>query len=109
MKNFDLSSPDFNTIRYEVYKELRKEEPVYWYSNMNCWLITRHDDIMKLLKSDLISTSHLVNDKLLNIQDPDPNVTEITIVLKTWMIYNDAPMHTKFRKFMNHVFISENI
>ena len=109
MKNFDLSSPEFNTIRYEVYKELREEEPIYWYSNMNCWLITRHEDIMKLLKSDLVSTSHLVNDKLLNIENPDRSVTEITDVLKKWMIYNEAPVHTKFRRFMNHVFITENI
>lgn len=109
MRDFDLSSPDFNVIRYEVYKELRKEEPVYWYSNMNSWLITRYDDIMKLLKSDLVSTNHLVNDKLLSIENPDRSITEITNVLKTWMIYNEAPAHTKFRKFMNHVFINENI
>ncbi|EHQ26561.1 cytochrome P450 [Mucilaginibacter paludis] len=109
MKNFDLSSPDFNTIRYEIYKELRAEEPVYWYSNMNSWLITRYDDIMKLLKSDLVTTNHLVNDKLINIQDPDPLIIDITNVLKSWMIYNEAPAHTKFRKFMNHVFVHENI
>ncbi|WP_130856637.1 cytochrome P450 [Olivibacter jilunii] len=109
MRDFVLSSPDFNAIRYGVYRELREKEPIYWYSNMNCWLVTRYDDIMKLLKSDLVSTSHLVNDKLLNIEKPDPSITEITNVLKTWMIYNEAPVHTKFRKFMNHVFINENI
>ncbi|MEO6524258.1 MAG: cytochrome P450 [Mucilaginibacter sp.] len=64
---------------------------------------------MRLLKSDLLTTGHLINDKLLNIKDPDLSVIEITNVLKSWMIYNEAPDHTKFRKFMNHVFIFENI
>lgn len=92
-----------------MYKELREKEPIYWYSNMNCWLITRYDDIMKLLKSNLVSTSHLVNDKLLSLENPDRSITEITDILKKWMIYNEAADHAKFRKFMNHAFINKNI
>lgn len=110
MDIFNLEDPHFNHTRYEVYAELRHKEPVYWYEPMQSWLVTRHQDIMKLLRSDLVSTDYLIKDKLNNFgNDSDPNVIGITNIIKQWMIYNEPPTHTRLRKFMNMAFDRSHI
>lgn len=110
MNSFDISSEEFHSIRYDVYKDLRLKEPVYWYEKMNTWLVMKYDDIMPLLKSDILSTDYLITDKIRNAPKPlDSNVDYITSTIRQWMIYNDAPTHTRLRKYMNRVFSKQHI
>lgn len=105
MTYFSLSDPAINENRYDIYADLRKKEPVYWYEPMNSWLVMRHSDIMKLLRSKQVTTNYLIQDKLENPKAKiDENVIEIKDTIKQWMIYNEGEQHTRLRKFMNMAF-----
>ncbi|WP_119344366.1 cytochrome P450 [Facilibium subflavum] len=105
MAAFNLSDIEFNEIRYDVYKDLRSKEPVYWYEPMKSWLVMRHDDITKLLRGNVLSTNFLIEDKLDSKKIKlDDNIIAIRDTIKKWMIYNDAPEHTRLRKYMNTAF-----
>jgi cytochrome P450 len=110
MNPFNLESPEFNAIRYQVYKELRQKEPVYWYEPMQSWLIMKHDDTMSLLKSETLSTNYLIKEKLKGAgEDLNEATSGITNTISQWMIYNDPPVHTRLRKYMSKVFTRQHV
>lgn len=105
-----LGEHGFNKDRYETYRFYRENEPVTWYEPANSWLIFRHDDISQLGRSTSVCTDHLVQAKLASgVGTNNPHLAEITNTISKWMIYNEAPVHTRLRTFMNRTFERENV
>ena len=42
---FRITVEDLENYPYPVYARLRREEPVAWVPAVNCWLVTRADDV----------------------------------------------------------------
>ena len=61
---FNLTDPAFVRDPYPAYRMLRSMAPV-WKSPMGVWVLTRYDDISKLLKDQ-----RFVHDFDGNISDP---------------------------------------
>ncbi|MEK4125814.1 MULTISPECIES: cytochrome P450 [Anoxybacillus] len=77
---------------------------------MRSWFITRYDDITKYLQGDTFITSPLIWHKMKNLPEgEDKHFKEIIDIISTWMIYNDRPIHTRLRKYMNRAFWKEEI
>lgn len=47
MFNFDPYSREVDVDPFPLYKTLRDEYPCYWSELGDCWVLTRHDDIVK--------------------------------------------------------------
>lgn len=110
MTQFDIRSPEFNDIRYSVYEELIKNDPVHWHEPMNSWLITKFSDIQMLAKSPKASTASLIDDKLTDENlELGEGTRQVLSVIRTWMIYNENPTHGRLRKFMNQSFKRDHI
>jgi cytochrome P450 len=59
----NLASGEFKPRAYEYYARLREEAPVFRLGRLgnksNAWLITRYEDVSRLLKSDqLVKDRH---------------------------------------------------
>lgn len=107
---FDLSSKEFNAVRYERYAQLLAEEPVFWYEPMQSWLVCGFDQIQQVIKSDNTTTDYLIEDKIRNCGDELGEGTRAVLdVVRTWMIYNDGDTHARLRKFMNQAFAKHHI
>jgi cytochrome P450 len=46
----DVQSPDYHNELYRRYATLREHHPVYFDASRNIWMITRYDDVRKLLR-----------------------------------------------------------
>jgi len=45
----DLRSPEFMRNPFPVWRRLREEQPLFWDEPSGMWLLTRYDDVMKVL------------------------------------------------------------
>lgn len=54
---FNPFDPSFTETPYELYAALRDDDPVQ-YSELLCgWVVTRHDDVVALLRDPTVSSS----------------------------------------------------
>ncbi|NBP50690.1 MAG: cytochrome P450, partial [Actinobacteria bacterium] len=45
----DLRSEEFMRNPFPVWRRLREEQPLFWDEPSGMWLLTRYDDVMKVL------------------------------------------------------------
>ncbi|MFZ0074224.1 MAG: hypothetical protein WAK85_23335, partial [Xanthobacteraceae bacterium] len=76
---FDPAHPDFIDDPYPTYRTLRDEAPAYFDENTNCWLVSRYEDVARILadtatfssaKGNAIIDSPLRVGKTLGSMDP---------------------------------------
>lgn len=110
VEQFSMNSEDYLQNRNDYYKRLRNEAPIYWNEEMQSWFITRHEDISKYIIGEKFITTPLITNKMNNLAEgEDRHFKDITDIIKTWMIYNDRPIHTQLRGYMNRAFLSAEI
>lgn len=47
---YDPLAPATLADPYPVYAELREKAPVYWHGGMRCWVLTRYEDCVRVLR-----------------------------------------------------------
>ncbi len=90
---------------YPLFARLRQEDPVHWCEPMNMWLLTRYDDISRLIRDNkrLISDRQSMYTDTLrpeNLESASPLVRHIGL----WLQNNNPPNHTRLRKLVNVAF-----
>ena len=90
---------------YPLFARLRQEDPVHWCEPMNMWLLTRYDDISRLIRDNkrLISDRESMYTDTLrpeNLESASPLVRHIGL----WLQNNNPPNHTRLRKLVNVAF-----
>lgn len=98
---YHLLDPDVLAEPYALYARLRNEDPVHWDPFLHTWVITRYDDVMKVLKSfsaDRTPTPEQLAAMGLETMGP------IAKVLVKQMLFMDAPAHTRIRSLAAHAF-----
>lgn len=51
---------------YPVYRRLRDEAPVHWAPDLRCWIVSRYDDVMHVLKTPTTYSSRAMFTLLMN-------------------------------------------
>jgi cytochrome P450 len=89
---------------YPLFSWLRSEEPVCWSDTLECWLITRYDDVAAALRDLRFSSSRI--DALVN-QLPASTREQVEPLrqhLSKFMGISDPPDHTRIRALVNKAF-----
>src|SRR5215470_9891368 len=47
--DFRPDAPDFLADPYPMYRRLREEDPVHWSPRLKSWVLTRYDDVKRVL------------------------------------------------------------
>jgi cytochrome P450 len=92
-----LHSPEFHLLDpYPVFRELRREQPVYWCAGPGFWAITKYDDGLRIHRDPETFCSGqgmtMRGGELEDVKDVD---TLITI---------DPPRHTRQRQLVSRAF-----
>lgn len=98
---YHLLDPDVLADPYPLYARLRNEDPVHWDPFLHTWVITRYDDVMRVLKTfaaDRTPTPEQLAAMGLEAMGP------IAKVLVKQMLFMDAPAHTRIRSLAAHAF-----
>jgi len=89
---------------YPVYARLRNEAPVYFSPVLQCWLLTRYQDVIGAFRDPRLS-SRLTSSYGRHL--PPEILASIEPLLKTlasWVIFTDKPEHTRLRGLINKAF-----
>lgn len=91
-----------NESRYEAYKQLRQDQPVYYDEDSEAWLISTHKDVMQAARDPRLITSKLLTHKDTSSFDAEQQrlIGQIVATLSQWMIYNDEQEHRSRREWL---------
>jgi len=91
---------------YETYRCLRETAPLHWVDNFHrgAWLVPRYADVSAGLTDARLSSRR--SQKLTGalpekVQD---EFDEFNRIFSRWLLFLDAPQHTRLRRFLNQGF-----
>jgi cytochrome P450 len=107
---FDPFEPGFDAWPYDQYRRLREAEPVHWSDLLSGWVLTRFEDVSRILRDHSVSSD-------LDRAKPSPVVDLLraragrnaaqrdgmTLVLM------DDPEHARIRKVMQPLFTARSM
>ncbi|MBV8771178.1 MAG: cytochrome P450 [Deltaproteobacteria bacterium] len=107
--DFDPMSPGQRECPFDVYRAAREHTPVFYSERFDLWVVTRYDDIVRVLKdpATFSSAESLSVDRAV--------APEVQAVLDTGypptptMVTADPPVHTRFRELVGKAFTSRRV
>ncbi|UTV41914.1 cytochrome P450 (plasmid) [Ensifer adhaerens] len=104
-----LVSPAQLDDPYAIYARLRQQEPVSYNAEFDAWLVSRHEDVVKVLKApDVFSSSGVLKVK----RELPPEVRAVLrkgIAYFPTLIDNDPPGHARFRGLVAKAFAPQQV
>ena len=102
---FNPFDPRLRSNPYEVFREMREEDPVHWSQAMQSWLLTGYDDILAVLRDH----AHFSSERS---RATNPFVKELEKFREAsgpagrtpTMLSLDPPAHTRMRNLVNKAF-----
>ena len=92
---------------YPFYNRLRCEDPVHWNQHLNCWLLSRYEDVLAASKDPRfandrasVNTSALPKSDRLRFELLSKHVSN-------WLGFTDPPKHTQMRELVSGTFTSD--
>jgi len=82
------------------YHQLRKESPIYWSEDSNCWVFTRYKDVNSVLKDERFGrgTTYRIT------SHTDAQMNEVEQLRFSLLPFKDADAHKHIRKAMDSIF-----
>jgi cytochrome P450 len=88
--------PEVQANPYPYYTALRRDNPVAWLEPLQCWAVSRYDDVDYALRTpEIFSSANWLGQSIGDLS-PAPEVP--------WMIETDPPNHSRLRKLVNKGF-----
>jgi cytochrome P450 len=100
----------FDGDPYAVYRRARSEEPVFFSQQIGYWVVTRYDDVRRiLLDHETFSATNAL--ELVKPLCPAAGrvVAESGLRVSPSMVDQDPPEHTKYRKLWRKPFTREEV
>lgn len=88
--------PEVQANPYPYYAALRHDNPVAWLEPLQCWAVSRYDDVDYALRNPQIFSSANWLGQSIGDLNPAPEVP--------WMIETDPPDHSRLRKLVSKGF-----
>ena len=103
---YHLLDPDVLANPYPLYKRLRDEDPVHWDPFLHAWVVTRYDDVVRVLR-DFSADRTPTPEQLAKMGLPQ--LGPIAKVMVKQMLFMDAPAHTRLRGLCSQAFTPKKV
>lgn len=109
MPIFNPTDADFLANPYPKYRELRKDNPIYYYDKWDKWIITRYKDINSLLRDKRLGRViyHLQDERF--ISPPNPEHAAFDAIQHGSLLELEPPDHTRIRQVVHEVFTPKHV
>lgn len=95
---------------YPLFAQMRAEDPVHWSPRLKSWVLTRYDDIKRVcLEPERMSSDRLRPFFASIPSDEARKIGDIMRYLSLWMVFKDAPEHTRLRRLTSKVFHNKSM
>lgn len=108
----DFLSERFLTNPYPTYAWLREHEPVFWSEQLQAWYVTRHEDVVAILRdSKRFSNAGRQLEMLEHLpQSAQAGLCPMKEEFRNAGIFNaDPPEHTRLRQLLSKAFAPQHI
>jgi cytochrome P450 len=108
--SFDPLSPEQRADPFAVYAAARRDAPVFYAPAFDLWVVTRHEDVLAVLKDDETFSSR--NALRSAPREPLPEVREV--LARGWpempiIVDSDPPLHTRIRRPITRAFTPRRV
>jgi cytochrome P450 len=107
-----LASEDLLRDPYPVYNEIRESAGTYFSPALRQWLVTRHDDVERMLLDPGRFSSFGWESSFVR-RLPEQVLAKTPTLLRHFaapgLIYSDPPAHTRLRRLINRAFTPRSI
>lgn len=103
---YHLLDPKVLADPYPLYARLRREDPVHWDPFLHAWVVTRYDDVQRVLlefSANRTPTPAQLTEMGLSQLSP------IASVMVKQMLFMDAPAHTRLRGLCSQAFTPRRV
>src|SRR5213080_464436 len=103
---FHLLDPEVLANPYPLYHRLRTEDPVHWDPFLHSWVVTRYQDVIRVLR-EFSAARTPSPDQLTAIGLSSLN--PIAKVMVKQMLFLDPPTHTRIRGLASAAFTAGRV
>jgi cytochrome P450 len=100
----DLLRPEILADPYPLFRRLRHEDPVHEDAGGRGWIVSRYDDVEKVLGDRRCSAQRVLSAR----QAPD-TLSAVQAALSRQMIFLDPPDHTRLRSLFTKTFTPQRM
>ena len=95
---------------YDLFDQMRAEDPVHWSPRLKSWVLTRYDDVKRVCLEPARMSSDRLRPFFASIPSEEAKkIGDIMRYLSLWMVFKDAPEHTRLRKLTGKVFHNKSM
>jgi pimeloyl-[acyl-carrier protein] synthase len=101
---YDLLSPSFYAAPDATLHRMRAENPIYWHSDLEAWILTRYDDIQCVIRDPRFSVDRggqIGKSRSVRVQD---KLDFCNHFFAQRMVFSDPPRHTHLRTLVARAF-----
>jgi pimeloyl-[acyl-carrier protein] synthase len=99
---FNPFDPAVMADPYPYYRRMREEDPVHWNDTVRAWFLTRHADVVELLRDHRFSADRTRSERF---RPPPPHRRRPG----RSMLVLDPPDHTRLRNLVNKAFTPRTV
>ena len=101
-----LLDPEVLANPYPLYRELRESDPVHWDPYLHAWVITRYEDVVRVLRD--FSAARVPGPESLRSMGLE-TLSPIAKVMVQQMLFLDPPAHTRVRGLASQAFAPHRV
>ena len=112
MSRFDYRPEDPAILAnpYALFDQMRAEDPVHWSPRLKSWVLTRYDDVRRVCLEPARMSSDRLRPFFASIPSEEAKkIGDIMRYLSLWMVFKDAPEHTRLRRLTSKVFNNKSM
>jgi len=96
--------PAFHADPFPRLRRLQDEDPCHWSPQLKAWVLTRYEDVRRVLLDEQMSSDRL-RPFFASLAPPEARrIADIVRYLSLWMVFRDPPEHTRLRRLTSRVF-----
>jgi cytochrome P450 len=107
-----LLGPGYLQDPYPVYRRLREEDPVHWFEPWGAWILTRHADVLGVLREEGKRFSVVGRIRRAVAALPGPMHGEMAPIVDHFsvgLLHSDPPDHGRLRGLISAAFTPKTI
>jgi len=96
--------PEFLADPFPLLRRMQDEDPCHWSPRLKAWVLTRYEDVRSVCLDKDMSSDRL-RPYFATLPPPEAQrIADIMRYLSLWMVFRDAPEHTRLRRLTSKVF-----
>ncbi len=102
--DYKPDDPAYLANPFPLFRRMQDEDPCHWSPRLKAWVLTRYEDVRRACLDREMSSDRLRPFFAALPPAEALRIAELMRYLTLWMVFRDAPEHTRLRRLTSKVF-----